>query len=276
MSKVLITGANGYLGRHVVEAVLQKGHQVLASDFNLEGIDSRVIRVKTPIFSDSIDLYEELGSPDIILHLAWRNGFKHNAESHIIDLPNHYKFIKKMIDARVKQIAVMGTMHEIGYWEGEISEKTPTHPSSLYGISKDALRNLTFVLASESGTIVQWLRAYYIVGDDTRGSSIFAKLVQAEKEGKKKFPFTSGKNKYDFININQLAYQIASVISQTEVSGIINVASGKPLALAERVEQFIEDNKFSIRLDYGVYPDRPYDSPGVWANVDKINKIMKK
>lgn len=276
MSKVLITGANGYLGRHVVEAVLQKGHQVLASDFNLEGIDSRVIRVKTPIFSDSIDLYEELGSPDIILHLAWRNGFKHNAESHIIDLPNHYKFIKKMIDAGVKQIAVMGTMHEIGYWEGEISEKTPTHPSSLYGISKDALRNLTFVLASESGTIVQWLRAYYIVGDDTRGSSIFAKLVQAEKEGKKKFPFTSGKNKYDFININQLAYQIASVISQTEVSGIINVASGKPLALAERVEQFIEDNKFSIRLDYGVYPDRPYDSPGVWANVDKINKIMKK
>lgn len=52
--KVLITGANGYLGRHVVEAVLAKGHEVLASDFNFDNLPETVIKVTTPIFQKQI------------------------------------------------------------------------------------------------------------------------------------------------------------------------------------------------------------------------------
>jgi dTDP-6-deoxy-L-talose 4-dehydrogenase (NAD+) len=274
MSKILITGANGYLGRHVVDAVLAKGHDVLAADFNFDGVNPKATQVNTPIFSDSENLFEELGSPDVVLHLAWRNGFVHNADSHIDDLPNHYHFVEKMINSGVKQIVVMGSMHEIGYHEGAIDEDTPANPSSLYGISKNALRQATFVAANGKDTVVQWLRAYYIVGDDTKASSIFGKITEAEQEGKAEFPFTTGKNKFDFINIDELSNQIASVVSQNEVSGVINVATGKPMSLAERVEQFISDNGYKIKLKYGAFPDRPYDSPGVWANVDKITKIL--
>lgn len=90
--KVLITGANGYLGRHVVKAVLDKGHDVLASDFSFDNLPEEVIKVSTPIFSEKENLFEALGSPDAIIHLAWRNGFVHNADSHIEDLPAHYDF----------------------------------------------------------------------------------------------------------------------------------------------------------------------------------------
>jgi dTDP-6-deoxy-L-talose 4-dehydrogenase (NAD+) len=45
-----------------------------------------------------------------------------------------------MVKGGLRQIIVMGTMHEVGYWEGEINDKTPTHPTSLYGVAKDALR----------------------------------------------------------------------------------------------------------------------------------------
>lgn len=56
------------------------------------------------------------------------------------DLSAHYSFMTAMIDGGLKQLAVMGTMHEIGYWEGAIDENTPCNPISMYGIAKDALR----------------------------------------------------------------------------------------------------------------------------------------
>lgn len=95
-----------------------------------------------------------------------------------------------------------------------------------------------------------------------------------EHEGKASFPFVSGKNKYDFINVDELAKQIATASTQSEITGIINCCSGKPVSLADKVNEFIEKNHYSIRPDYGKFPERPYDSPAIWGDNTKINKIM--
>ena len=272
---VLVTGANGYIGRHVVKALLDMGNHVIASDLILDGVDERAEKTKVPIFSGDEDIYAQLGSPDVVIHMAWRNGFVHNADSHILDLPQHYTFIKNLLAGGLKHIAVMGTMHEIGYWEGAVDSNTPTNPSSFYGMSKNILRQITLQLAREYSAICYWIRAYYICGDDMKNHSIFTKIGQMEKEGKETFPFTSGKNKYDFIDVKDLANQIAHVVNQDEVDGIINCCSGKPVSLAEKVNEYIKSHGFKIRPEYGAYPDRPYDSPGVWGNSEKIERIMK-
>ena len=62
---------------------------------------------------------------------------------------------------------------------------------------------------------------------------------------------------------------------QKEVTGIINCCKGEPISLAERVESFIKEHNLDIKLDYGAFPDRPYDSPCEYGNPDKINKILK-
>jgi dTDP-6-deoxy-L-talose 4-dehydrogenase (NAD+) len=41
-------------------------------------------------------------------------------------------------------------------------------------------------------------------------------------------------------------------------------------------EKFIKDNKLNIKLQYGAFPDRAYDSPGVWGDATKIQKILSK
>ena len=275
-TKVLVTGANGYIGRHVVEQLLNMGADVLAADFSFDGVDERAQRVETPIFSGLEDIYEQMGKPDVCIHLAWRNGFVHNADSHIEDLPNHYTFLKNMIEGGLKHVVVMGTMHEVGYWEGAIDENTTTNPLSLYGIAKNALRQMVEILAKKSEVCFQWTRGYYIIGDDIKSNSIFSKIVQAEQAGNKKFPFTTGKNLYDFISLEELAKEIACVSLQTEVNGIINCCTGKPVSLAEQVESFIKEHNFKIRLEYGASPDRAYDSPGVWGDAKKIQQIMSK
>ncbi len=67
---------------------------------------------------------------------------------------------------------------------------------------------------------------------------------------------------------------IVAASVQDEINGIINVCTGKPMSLAERVEQFLKDKNYKIRLNYGAFPDRPYDSPGTWGDPAKINKIL--
>lgn len=272
--KVLVTGACGYIGRHVVDKLVKSGYEVLAADVRFDDINEKAVKISTPIFSGDKDIYKQLGEPDACIHLAWRDGFKHNSENHINDLPMHYLFIKNMLEGGLKNLTVMGSMHEVGYFEGAIKPDTPTNPESLYGIAKNSLRQMVSVLAKQYDATYKWLRGYYIVGDDLRSNSIFGKIVLSEKEGKKTFPFTTGKNMYDFISIDELAEQIALAGVQTEIDGIINCCSGEPMTLADRVEQFIKDNGIKIKLEYGAFPDRPYDSPGVWGDNTKIKQIL--
>lgn len=276
MKTILVTGAAGYIGRHVVKNALDRGYRVIASDFAFKGLDERAEFCDVPIFSGDRDIYKQLGSPDVCIHLAWRDGFRHNASSHMKDLSSHVVFCNNMAAGGLPLLTVMGTMHEVGYWEGAITADTPCAPQSQYGIAKNALRQSLMLSLPATGCRLHWLRAYYITGDEAHGSSIFAKITQAEEEGKATFPFTSGKNLYDFIDVEQLADMIVAASVQDEITGIINVCTGKPQSLADRVERFLQEKHYKIKLDYGAFPDRPYDSPGVWGDPAKINQILGK
>lgn len=273
--RILVTGANGYIGSKVVKQLCDYGIDVIATDFKSTNIDERAIFIEANIFEKKDNWYDFFNKPDVCLHLAWRDGFIHNSEKHMLDLSSHYAFITNLIDNGLPIIVSMGTMHEVGYWEGAIDENTPCNPLSQYGIAKNALRKSIELYASSKSCKFMWLRAYYIYGDDLYGNSIFCKIRQAVKDGKVSFPFTTGKNKYDFIHIDELAKQIALCASQDKVLGIINCCSGKPMSLAEQVEWYISHNNLPIKLDYGKYPDRPYDSPCVYGDNEKIDLILR-
>ncbi len=271
--KILVTGANGYLGQGVVKSLLDFGENVVATGHSSEFIDSRAETKKCDLFSIE-NPFEYFGEPDAIVHLAWKDGFKHSSLSHIIELPHHYDFLTKLIDSGIKQVCVVGSMHEIGFWEGSINENTPANPLSLYGIAKNALRQSIQIQTKDKDFVFQWIRGYYIVGNADRGCSIFSKITQAAKEGKKTFPFTLGLNQFDFIDYEKMCHQIAAVVRQNKVNGIINCCSGRPEKLADRVERYIQENKYDIKLEYGAFPDRPYDSKAVWGDDKKIREIL--
>lgn len=274
MTKVLVTGATGYIGTHVVEALADKGAEVIALSRSERHPDPRVTPAQLDFTRVDSQTLSEWGPPDVIVHLAWTDGFNHNSPSHIENLPSHVRFVRCSLEAGVGQFVGLGTMHEVGYWEGEIDESTPTRPRSMYGIAKNALREVTRIEAEKAGAVFQWLRAYYILGDDERNESLFSKILRWEAEGKPSFPVNSGINRYDFIDVKLLARQIAAASLQTEIQGVINCCSGQAVSLRDRVEAFIVENGLRIRPEYGAFPDRSYDSPAVWGGVEKITQIM--
>lgn len=275
---VLITGAGGYVGRHVVSAVADLGYRPLAivrraraGDF-----DARATVAEANVLDPGFRVDDLVSTGDVaaVIHLAWQDGFVHNAPSHMTNLSAHYRFLTGLADAGVPRIAALGTMHEIGYWEGAITADTPTNPLTLYGVAKDALRRATFLTIGDSAEYV-WLRAYYILGDDRRNRSIFAKLLEAADRGDADFPFTTGKTLYDFIEVAELGRQIAVAATESGVKGVLNTCSGEPETLASRVERFIAENGLRLRLHYGAFPDRPYDSPGLWGDATAVKRLME-
>lgn len=273
--KILVTGGNGYIGTHVVKLLLDAGYPVMVAASHPEGIDSRARVCPEPIFSGAEDIYRRVGSPDVCIHLAWKDGFSHNSPAHMENLSKHIVFCRHMMQGGLPILSCIGTMHEVGYWEGTIGEDTPCAPQTQYGIAKNAMRQSLLLSARETKCVLHWLRLYYIVSDDVSGQNIFSKILKAAEQGQTSFPFTSGRNLYDFIEIDELARLIAMASLQTEICGVTDVCTGKPESLASCVERFIQSHHLSIKLEYGKYPDRPYDSPGEWGDSTKIRKIQE-
>lgn len=274
---VAITGAGGYVGRHVVRAVADLGLRPVAivREAREGDLDARAEVVEASVLDPDFELGAIVPLEDVaaVIHLAWQDGFVHNARSHMAHLSAHYQFLVSLADAGVPRIAALGTMHEVGFWEGAISADTPTNPASLYGIAKDSLRRSTTLTIGDRAEYV-WLRAYYILGDDRRNRSIFAKLLEAADRGETEFPFTSGRTLYDFIDVAELGRQIAVAATTAGVVGVLNTCSGEPESLASRVERFIEEHDLGLNLQYGAFPDRPYDSSGSWGDATAIRALM--
>lgn len=274
--KVVVTGASGYMGRYVVKELLDRGHNVMAVDLHYKEVDNRAELLYVNIFSGVQNIYEQLKEPDLVIHLAWQDGFIHNSPKHMENLSAHFTFLTNLIIGGCKNIAVLGTMHEVGFWEGMIQEDTPCKPLSQYGIAKNALRQSLLAFAKDKDVNIYWLRAFYITGDDRHNSSVFTKLLEAAEDGKKEFPFTTGENQYDFIDIKELAKQIVAAGIQRRYTGIIHLGSGRPMSLKDKVEEFIQKNNIDIILKYGAFPERSYDSKIVYGDNRIIKEIMER
>lgn len=275
--QIVVTGANGYIGSHVVKEFLDAGHTVVAVDLKHDRVDKRAVIYDENIYDESKNLFNEWGCPDVVIHLACKDVPVHNSLWHVDSIPANFRMLKNLIDSGLKQVVTVGSMHDIGYFEGAIDENTVPNPQTFYGVSKDSLRRLMEIYTKDKDVTYQHLRFFYTYGDDEQSSgSVFSKILQMEKEGKETFPFTDGKNKFDYININELAHQIRAVVEQKEVTGIINCCSGKPVAIKDMVEKYLKDNNLKIRPDFGKFPSRPYDSPCVYGDAGKINSVLSK
>ena len=120
-------------------------------------------------------------------------------------------------------------------------------------VLQKCIETVSLLLTQNSDVKIYWLRAYYILGDDRRNSSIFTKLLRAVEDGKERISIYLGENKYDFIDIKDLAMEIVAASTQDEITGIINVRTGNPVALKDKVEAFIKEKGLPIKLKYGAF-----------------------
>lgn len=279
MKKILVTGSNGYIGSHFIQEARKfpKEFEIISTSKKKQTkYDAKFIPFDILSTTDSTDLYSIFEKPDICVHFAWRDGFVHNSVNHILDMSKHFLFLKKLADLGVKHFVVCGSFREYGKVNGLVNANIDVIPSTLYTLSKMTLKKSLEIYFENKDICLQWIRPFTVYGDDEKTNSLFSKIIKWEKENKAYFPFTDGKEEYDYIHIDILSMMITAIISQETIQGEIDCCSGYPRKLGEMVENFIHENNFKIKPQYNAFQRREYDSPCIYGNTKKIMEIFSK
>ena len=266
--KVIVSGATGFIGQHLIPILLKDGYEVLA-------ISRSQKRAETlPWFKDvkfvSYDFHSDQQITEVegfrgLIHLAWQDLPNYDSSVHLKkNLPYSYQFIESLINKGVNQVLIAGTCFEYGLKSGAISSSSTTEPTTLYATAKDTLRKKLTSLSLNKDFNLQWARIFYMFGKGQNSNSIISQLDFAIKNKQKVFRMSGGEQIRDYLPVEKAAEKLFYLYKSGN-KGIFNICSGKPISIKNLVESYIEKKNSNIIPKYGYYPYSVYEPMQFWG-----------
>jgi dTDP-6-deoxy-L-talose 4-dehydrogenase (NAD+) len=276
---ILVTGASGFIGRHVV-SFLQKSHQ----NYNIIAAGRDEVKLKSlgckyivfDLNNQPANIFEFMGRPDIMIHLAWDNLNNYKELAHLEHtLPAHIRFIKAMITGGLKNITVVGTCYEYGNIDGCLSENIRSNPEMPYSIAKDTLRRFIEVLNKQYSFAYHWTRIFFVYGESQQARTLFGQFEQAVSNGAESFNMSGGEQIRDYLHVDTLSEYLVELALDENNSGVFNICSGRHASVRNLVEGWLKERGKSMKLNLGFYPYTPYEPFAFWGDNTKILKFLK-
>lgn len=276
--KVAVTGASGFVGCHVLRALARNpGVSVVAAsrqpagDWLLAGMRHVPLDLARP----SECVFEQLGRPDVLIHLAW-DGLSNYLSRHHFEtqLAEQYRFLHQMMASGLPSLLCAGTCFEYGMRSGELAESLPSDPSNPYGFAKDALRRELEFLAADSACQLTWARLFYMFGEGQSPGSLYAQFIAAGTAGHDEFPMSGGEQLRDYLPISEVASHLVALALKAPGSGIVNVCSGRPTSVRSLVEGWLSQHGWPMKLALGRYPYPTYEPMAFWGSDAKLKQRL--
>ena len=269
--KVIVTGATGFIGRHLVPLLLEKGYEVIAvaRDHNkakkFDWLD-RVQFITTDLYKSKLNIPN--CSDFKLIHLAWGGLPNYKSNFHFeINLQKDYEFIKELVSQGVTQVLVTGTCAEYGMQNGSLASSTHTSPNTSYALAKDCLRRFLELLSNESHYTLQWARLFYMYGEGQNPKSILPQLDSAIDNNMAEFNMSGGEQIRDYLCVEDVAKLILQLF-ESESQGTFNICSGKPITVKNLVDNRIKQRGAKIKLNLGYYSYPDYEPQAFWGIPD--------
>ena len=278
--KVGLTGASGFIGRHVVSELGRKSISPVvvlrpSSDVppHLSGFEIARLDINSP----SEDAFDLMGRPDCLIHLAW-GGLPHYKSAHHVDveLPAQYLFLSNLVKAGLGNLVATGTCFEYGMVSGCLDEDMETIPDNPYGVAKDTLRRQLQGLQKEDGFSLTWARLFYLYGEGQAENSLISQLKSAVENGDPVFNMSGGEQLRDYLPVETAAKRIVSLLETGQSNGVVNICSGEPISVRHMVERFLTENNDDIKLNLGYYPYPDFEPMEFWGDGRYFENIMDK
>lgn len=280
--RVLVTGATGFVGRYVVQELLQRDVDVVVLSRSRENVASLPWSDQVEIVEWTIgtpvppDFFEQLGKPELVVHLAWDGLPDFRRENHATTIyQNHFEFLRSLIEQGASKLAVTGTCLEYGMKEGELEETMKPEPTLPYPIGKNNLRESLENLRKEHPFQLDWIRLFYMYGEGQSPKSILAQLERHIEEKEPVFNMSKGEQIRDYLPVEKIAEVIVKLALLEEGNGIVNCCSGHPITIMQLVEDFIAEKGATITLNPGYYPYPDYEPFQFWGSTRKLNQLLE-
>ncbi|WP_085605750.1 MULTISPECIES: NAD(P)-dependent oxidoreductase [unclassified Pseudomonas] len=278
--KVLVTGATGFVGRHLVAALLARGCTVRAVARDAQkAADMPWINdvefVSADIHATDLDVAALTKGVDALAHLAWPGLPNYRALFHFEhNLMADYRFIKGAVEAGVTQVLVTGTCFEYGMQSGPLREQNDAQPANPYGLAKHTLHLFLQNLQQEHSFTLQWARLFYLHGAGQNPNSLLAALDRAIDAGDATFNMSAGEQLRDFLAIETATAYLAAILHKRDFDGTINCASGQPVSVRALVEQRVRERGATIGLNLGHYPYPTHEPLAFWAVTERLQQLL--
>jgi len=275
--KVALTGATGFVGRHVREALERKPTvelTLVSRRPRPPELDGGTGWATLDIAEAPEDSFVRIGQPDVLIHLAWDGLPNYKLATHFEEeAPRQYRFLKRLAEQGLKRLAVTGTCFEYGMVEGRLSEVLPPAPSNAYGVAKDQLRRELELTLPALGCDLVWARLFYMFGEGQNASSLYQLVMRACAERAERFAMSGGEQLRDFLPVETVADHVVALALAPDVSGIVNIGSGRPRSVRAMVESWVNAARHEMKLDLGHYPYPDYEPFAFWAATERLDKL---
>lgn len=276
--KIGITGATGFVGRHVLAELLSRNIEatVVTRNANAFAAEKKAICIlEMDIGMPQPKAMNALAGCDSMIHLAWQGLPNYKSIFHLEEeLPRQRKFLNSLMLRGMPALLVAGTCLEYGMQSGALSEDLVAKPANAYAVAKDLLRRDIASMTLQCDCRFTWARLFYMYGSGQAPTSLYSQLKAAADRGDTSFDMSGGEQVRDYLPVAEAARLIVDLALRKLNAGVVNVCSGQPISVFEQVQRWKKDHGWGVNLNLGRFPYPDYEPMSFWGARSKLDKLL--
>jgi nucleoside-diphosphate-sugar epimerase len=274
VSRVLVTGATGFIGRNALAPLRERGFEVhavarAAPPEELAGqAEWHPADLLDPAAADGL---VAAVAPTHLLHLAWyaEPGAYWTSPENLSWVEASLRLLRAFAAGGGRRAVLAGTSAEYDWSHGVLAEEgTPIRPATLYGAAKHGLHTVAAAFAAEAGFELAWGRIFFLYGPHEHPARLVASIVLPLLRGEEARS-SEGSQVRDFLHVSDVAGAFAALVDSS-LTGPVNVASGEGVAIREIVERIGAITGRPELLRIGALPSREGDPPSLVADAGRL------
>jgi len=270
--RVLVTGATGFIGQHVVRSLSGAGHRILGTSRSpvpmpgLTNLDLCEYRMGDPLPRTITEWV-----PEAVVHLAWEGIPDFSRQLCICNVDDQTRFFQLAVQLpSVRRVVAAGSCREYGAAIGRSSGSVEVVPDSDFGWAKASLHRILQAECAEAQVGLTWFRLFYVYGPGQRHRSLVPTILDQLASGDSLVVEHPDAAK-DFVYVVDVADAVERAVHSTGVHDVIDLGIGR----LQRVQEVL--NAVSAGSDLAAQPvGERYRPPvdGLWANLDTARDIL--
>ena len=270
MKTAVITGATGAIGRSLINICISEGYEVLAiihrtsaRAAELENIEyCHILRLDLSEYDNALHEMEKQGifleGYSLFFHLAWMAPFGKDRNNLELQLDNVKAALSAVRLAKALGCTAFigtGSQAEYGRAEGMLSESTPVHPETGYGITKLCAGQLTRLNCDQLGLKHIWCRVLSVYGPYDRDQTLISTAV-IKMMANEETEFTPCDQMWDYIYSDDAARALLLMAQKGSHGKTYVLGSGEVHPLRFFIEQIAAITDYTQEIGFG---KRPYN-----------------
>ena len=273
MKRILVTGASGFIGRHCLAPLIERGFEVCATASRCPaGPRDGVVWYPADLFDDTQigDLLKRT-RPTHLLHLAWiaTPGQYLTSPENLNWVVASVRLLQHFAAHGGRRIVSAGTCLEYDTAYGYCREDaTPERPTTVYGACKLSWHTVLRQFAAQQGLEAAWGRVFHLYGPGEDSRRLVPSVIRSLLGGETA-RCTHGLQIRDFMHVADVAQALTTIVDSS-ATGPVNVGTGQPVSIRHIVSEIAASLNAADRVEFGVLPTPPGECPLLVADASRL------